>query len=143
VVVTEGVRVPPIELVVDTGADPEIAWRTLTEPDRVALWLTAASVPRRVGDGYHLDFGEGSVVRGEIVALEAGHAFAHRWSWDGGNAGEVTLVTWTVSPRAGGSRIALRHDGWDEAGLDAAARDDHAAYWAGYLQDLRDVLEEA
>ena len=31
-VVTEGVRVPPIELVVDTGADPDTAWRTLTEP---------------------------------------------------------------------------------------------------------------
>ena len=56
---------------------------------------------------------------------------------------EVTLVSWTIEPRDGGSRITLRHDGWDEAGLDVTARDDHAAYWAGYLQDLRDVLEEA
>ena len=140
---TEGVRVPPIELVVDTGADPDTAWRTLTEPARVALWLTEASAPRRVGDTYRLDFGEGSIVRGEIVVLDPGQAFAHRWAWDGGEAGEVTLVTWAVSPRAGGSRISLRHDGWDEAGLDATARDDHAAYWAGYLEDLRDVLEEA
>ena len=71
-VVTEGVRVPPIELVVDTGADPDTAWRTLTEPARVALWLTAASEPRRVGDSYRLDFGEGSIVRGEIVVLDPG-----------------------------------------------------------------------
>jgi uncharacterized protein YndB with AHSA1/START domain len=141
--VTEGVRVPPIELIVDTGADPDTAWHTLTEPARVALWLTEASTPRRVGDRYRLDFGEGSIVRGEILVLEPGHAFAHRWAWDGGEAGEVTLVTWTVAPRAGGSRISLRHDGWDAAGLDASARDDHAAYWAGYLEDLRDVLEEA
>ena len=140
---TERVRVSPIELVVDTGADPDTAWRTLTEPARVALWLTDASVPRRVGDSYRLDFGEGSIVRGEIVILEPGQTFAHRWAWDGAEAGEVTLVTWAVSPRAGGSRISLRHDGWDEAGLDATARDAHAAYWAGYLEDLRDVLEEA
>ena len=140
---TEGVRVPPIELVVDTGADPDTAWRTLTEPARVALWLTEASAPRRVGDSYRLDFGEGSIVRGEIMVLEPGHAFAHRWAWDGGETGEVTLVSWAVSPRAGGSRILLRHDGWDEAGMDATARDVHAAYWAGYIEDLRDVLEEA
>ena len=140
---TEGVRVPPIELVVDTGADPATAWRTLTDPDRVALWLTTASRPQRVGDTYRLDFGEGSIVRGEILVLDAGRAFAHRWAWDGGEAGEVTLVSWTVDGRPGGSRISLRHDGWDEAGLDATARDNHAAYWAGYLEDLRDVLEEA
>jgi uncharacterized protein YndB with AHSA1/START domain len=141
--VTEGVGVPPIELVVDTGADPETAWRTLTEPARVALWLTEASAPRRIGETYRLDFGEGSVVRGEILVLDPGQAFAHRWAGDGGEAGEVTLVTWAVAPQAGGSRISLRHDGWDEAGLDATARDNHAAYWAGYLEDLRDVLEEA
>ena len=140
---TEGVRVPPIELVVDTGAEPDTAWRTLTEPERVALWLTAASAPRRVGDTYRLDFGEGSIVRGEIVVLDFGRTFAYRWAWDGAEAGEVTLVSWTVEPRDDGSRITLRHDGWDEAGLDVSARDDHAAYWTGYLEDLRDVLEEA
>ena len=140
---TEGVRVPPIELVVDTGADPDTAWRTLTEPARVALWLTDASAPRRAGDTYRLDFGEGSIVRGEIVALEPARTFAHRWAWDGAEPREVTLVTWAVEPRAGGSQISLRHDGWDEAGLDTGVRDDHAAYWAGYLEDLRDVLEEA
>ena len=140
---TEGVRVPPIELVVDTGADPDTAWRTLTEPARVALWLTDASAPRRVGDSYRLDFGEGSIVRGEIVILEPGRVFAHRWAWDGAEPREVTLVTWVVEPRAGGSRISLRHAGWDEAGLDASVRDDHAAYWAGYVEDLRNVLEEA
>ena len=140
---TERVRVPPIELVVDTGANPDTAWRTLTEPARVALWLTDASGPRRVGDTYRLDFGEGSIVRGEVTALEHGRTFAHRWAWDGAEPREVTLVTWSVEPQAGGSRITLRHEGWDEAGLDVSARDDHAAYWAGYLDDLRDVLEEA
>jgi uncharacterized protein YndB with AHSA1/START domain len=141
--VIEGARIPPIELDVETHANADLAWRTLTEPARVALWLTDASSPRRVGEAYRLDFGEGSVVRGEILVLEAGRAFAHRWAWQDAAPGESTTVTWTVEPRDDGSIIRLRHDGWDEAGLDAGARDDHEGYWTGYLEDLRDVLEEA
>jgi uncharacterized protein YndB with AHSA1/START domain len=141
--VTEDGRVRPIELHVETRADPETAWRTLTDPARVVLWLTDASAPRRVGEPYRLDFGEGSVVRGEILVLDPGRAFAHRWAWEDAPPGEATTVTWTVEPRDGGSVVRLRHDGWDDAGLDAGARDDHEGYWTGYLEDLRDVLEEA
>ncbi|HEX5828655.1 MAG TPA: SRPBCC domain-containing protein [Candidatus Limnocylindrales bacterium] len=140
---TEAVRVPPIDLVVETGAEPELVWRTLTDPARVALWFTDASRVGRVGDTYRLDFGEGSVVRGEVLALEPGRTFAHAWAWDGSEPGEVTRVTWTVEPHLGGSRVRLVHDGWDEAGMDRSARDDHEGYWRGYLDDLRDVLEEA
>lgn len=140
---TEGVGVPAIDLAVETGADPELAWRTLTDPARVALWFTDASRLGRVGDTYRLDFGDGSVVRGEILALEPGRSFSHAWTWEGAPENEVTRVSWTVEPHLGGSRVTLRHDGWDEAGMDARARDDHEGYWTGYLADLRDILEEA
>ena len=139
---TEDARVPPIELKVETGADADTAWRTLTEPGRVALWLTDASTPRRVGDSYRLDFGDGSVVRGEILVLEPGRGFAHRWAWEDAPPEEATTVSWTVDRRDAGCVIRLRHDGWDEAGLDAGARDDHEGYWTGYLEDLHDVLED-
>jgi uncharacterized protein YndB with AHSA1/START domain len=145
--VTEGVAVgepvAPIDLVLDTGADPELVWRTLVEPERVVLWLTDATTPRRVGDAYRLDFGDGSVVRGEVVVLEPGRAFGHTWAWDGAEEGEVTRVAWTIDARLGGSRVRLVHEGWAEAGMDAGVRDDHARYWSGYLDDLRDILEEA
>lgn len=139
---TEGVRVPPIELAIVTGADPETVWRTLTEPARVVLWLTDASRVGRVGDRYRLDFGD-SVVVGEILDVSPPSTFAYAWSWEGGEAGEVTRVTWTIEPHLGGSRVRLRHDGWDAAAIDPSARDDHERYWSGYLDDLRDVLEEA
>jgi uncharacterized protein YndB with AHSA1/START domain len=141
--VTEDARVPPIELRVETRADPDTAWRTLTEPARVVLWLTDASTPRRVGEAYRLDFGDGSVVRGEILELVPGRAFAHRWAWEGSDPAEATVVTWTVEAAAGGAVNRSRHDGGAEAGLDAGVRDDHEGYWTGYLEDLRDVLEEA
>jgi uncharacterized protein YndB with AHSA1/START domain len=141
--VTEGVRIAPIDLVLVTGAEPELVWRTLTEPARVVLWFTDASQLGEVGDLYRLDFGDGTVVSGEVLTLETGRAFSYSWSWEAAEPGEVTRVTWTVEPHLGGSRVRLLHDGWDDAGLDESARDDHEGYWSGYLDDLRDVLEEA
>jgi uncharacterized protein YndB with AHSA1/START domain len=141
--VTERVRVAPIELVVESGADAATAWRTLTDPELVTLWFTDASRLGAVGSRYRLDFGDGTVAGGEVLVLEPGRSFAYAWAWEGAEPGEVTRVTWTVEPHLGGSRVRLRHEGWEEAGLDAGARDDHEGYWTGYLDDLRDVLSEA
>ncbi len=43
------------------------------------------------------------------------------------------------------ARQAVNAAGVDEvaASADDAIRDDHEAYWSGYLDDLRDLLEEA
>ena len=138
-----GEHVAPIDLSLETGADPDLAWRTLTEPRRVALWLTDALPVGRPGAAYRLDFGDGSVVAGEVLAVSPGRSFSHTWAWDGAEPAEVTRVTWTVEPLLGGARIQLVHDGWTEAGIDAAVRDDHAGYWSGYLHDLHDILDEA
>jgi len=136
--------VAPIRLTIMTAAAPGTAWSAITDPARVAAWFTAASPVGQIGDPYVLDFGEGSVVHGTIVELDPGRRFAHRWAWLDADPRQETLVTWTVRPtEAGGSEIELVHDGWDEAGADDAIRDDHEAYWSGYLDDLRDLLEDA
>lgn len=134
----------PIRLVIQTSALPDVAWAYLTEPDHVAEWLTTASPVGEVGDPYVLDFGEGSVVQGLIVELEPGRRFAHGWAWLDSEPRQETLVTWFVHALdGGGSEVELLHAGWDEAGLDSTIRDDHEAYWSGYLDDLRDLLDEA
>ena len=135
-----GVR--PIDLELELPVDAGIAWRAITDPDRVIDWFTNASPVGPVGSVYRLDFGDGSVVAGEVTELVPGQRFAHRWHWDGADASETTAVTWSVAPAQAGSTIRLVHDGWDGAGLDEAARDDHEGYWAGYLEDLRDLLSE-
>lgn len=133
----------PIDLAVELPVDAGTAWRAVTDPDRVIDWFTSASPVGPVGTVYRLDFGDGSVVSGEVLELEPGRRFAHRWHWDGADTAETTTVTWTVTPSAAGSTVHLVHDGWSEAGLDEAARDDHEGYWAGYLEDLRDLLTGA
>ena len=140
---TQRVRVAPIELVLETGADTETAWRALTEPALVTLWFTDATPLGPAGTRYRLDFGDGTVVSGEVLAVEPGRSFAFAWAWEGTEPAEITRVTWTVEPHLGGSRVRLVHEGWDEAGIDSSARDDHEGYWTGYLDDLRDVLSEA
>lgn len=142
--VAETARVSPIDIAFDTDADPAMAWHVITDPARVAEWFTDASPLGPVGSTYRLDFGDGSVVAGEVLALEPGHGFAHAWHWDGADPSETTTVAWTVTALPGdGSRIRLVHDGWGEAGLDASTRDDHEGYWTGYLDDLRDLLSGA
>ena len=140
---TGGQRIRRIDLEVELTVDAATAWRAITDPDRVIDWFTNASAVGPVGTVYRLDFGDGSVVAGEVTELVPGRRFAHRWRWEGADASETTTVTWSVAPAAGGSTIRLVHDGWDEAGLDEAARDDHEGYWAGYLEDLRDLLSGA
>ena len=138
-----GSAIPPIDLEVVLPVDAATAWRAVTDPDRVIEWFTSASPVGPVGSLYRIDFGDGSLVSGEITELDPGRTFAHRWHWDGADDADTTLVTWTVATAAGGSTVHLVHDGWAEAGLDEAARDDHEGYWAGYLDDLRDLLSGA
>jgi len=136
--------VAPIRLLVRAAVAPEVAWTYVTDPARVEEWLTAASPVGAVGDPYVLDFGEGSIVQGAIVTLEPGRRFSHRWAWLDIEPRQETLVTWRFRPLDDGStEVELVHDGWAEAGADDAIRDDHEAYWSGYLDDLRDLLEDA
>lgn len=133
----------PIDLTVETRAPVADVWSTLTEPRRVAEWLTDASPLGRIGDSYRLDFGDGSVIDGVITELEPGRHFAYTWQWTGAEVHEETHVAWSVeSLEDGGTEIRMVHDGWAEAGLDATVRDDHERYWAGYLEDLLAVLGE-
>jgi uncharacterized protein YndB with AHSA1/START domain len=140
----DATHLAPIRLVLRTPVAPDVAWSHLTDPALVAEWFTAASPVGEVGEPYVLDFGEGSVVHGSIVEVEPGHRFVHRWAWLDAEPRQETQVSWMVRPlEGGGSEIELVHEGWDEAGADEAIRDDHEAYWSGYLDDLRELLEDA
>ena len=138
--------IEPIRLGIETRATAKRAWAFITEPDLVSRWFADASPLCDVGDTYRIDFGDGSVVEGRVVAIEPGRAFAHEWAWNDADPGPAapTLVKWTVVELpGGGSRIELVHEGWTEAGADEALRDDHEAYWSGYMDDLQVLLDEA
>ena len=134
------IRPAPIQLVVETPADAELAWETITDPDRIAEWFTDATPLGRPGDPYRLDFGD-SAVEGSVVSVYPGRGFAYTWSWEGSEEGADTLVSWTVEGlSSGGSRVTLDHGGWPETTPDDTARADHLGYWEAYLEDLAALL---
>jgi uncharacterized protein YndB with AHSA1/START domain len=137
--------VEPIRLSIESSASPGLAWTYLTDPERVAEWFADVSGVGEVGETYRIDFGDGSVVEGQIVEVVPGRRFSHHWQWQDEPAGPRTLVSWEVRANAGdpGSEIVLVHDGWTDADGGDALRDDHESYWSGYLDDLRDLLEDA
>ena len=134
------VPLEPIRLSIDTPADAETAWRTVTDPDRIAEWFTDASPLGAVGDPYRLDFGD-SAVDGRVLAVEPGRSFAHTWSWEDAEAADqpVTVVSWAIEPLGGGSRIVVEHAGWADG--DETLRADHLGYWESYLEDLAALLD--
>ena len=133
--------VEPIVLELETAADAMTAWAALTEPAEVARWFAGVTPVDGIGSPYRIDFGDGSAAAGRVRGLEPGHRLAYTWAWEGEDDGPITLVTWEVEPLGGGgSHVRLTHDGWTEAGADAATRDDHADYWEGYMEALGAVL---
>lgn len=132
--------IAPILIVRDTVASPAEAWRALVDPERVAEWFTSATPAAGVGSPYRLDFGD-SAVTGVVTRLVPGRLFAYTWAWEDVEPRVETLVSWEVEPLPGArSRVTLRHEGWDEAGADRAARDEHEGYWVDYLDELVDLL---
>ncbi len=132
--------IEPIVIVRETAASAEDTWEALVEPAQVERWFTTANPVSHVGSPYRLDFGD-SAVEGVITELEPGRRLAYTWAWADAEPLQETLVSWTVeSMPEGGSRVTLRHEGWAEAGADETARDDHAGYWEGYLDDLAELL---
>jgi len=134
--------IAPIHLNRRVRSPRATAWAAITDPDMVARWFARVPSLGTVGDPYRIEFEDGSAVAGRILAVDPGRRFVHTWQWEGDADSPATRVTWAVEPMStGGSRIVLEHDGWADAGLGESDRDDHAAYWADYLDALRHLLD--
>jgi len=135
-------QIAPIHLNRRVRASRAAAWAAITSPEMVAQWFANVSSLGEVGDPYRIEFEDGSAVAGHLLAINPGRRFVHGWAWEGDETRAATRVTWAVEPMStGGSRIVLEHDGWADAGLGERDRDEHAGYWEGYLDDLRELLD--
>jgi uncharacterized protein YndB with AHSA1/START domain len=88
-------------------------WRALTDPDRLARWLMPNDFAPVVGHRFTFRTdprpGFDGIVHCEVLALEPERLL--RWSWRGGTLD--TTVTWQLRPEGRGTRLFLRHDGFD------------------------------
>ncbi len=105
----------------------------LVVPAQLDKWIAAsAAVSSRIGGRY--DFGWGGDQGPErIVELTPARTLAYTWR----EAGRPeTVVRWTLTPEAGGTRIVVGHDGFDGRTVDG-----YQIGWENFLIDLQRMLE--
>jgi uncharacterized protein YndB with AHSA1/START domain len=110
---------------------PDELWTALTDPVQLAGWLAPVTVlEQRIGGRVAVDFGEGGVVEGEIVALEPGRVLEYTWRFTGE---DHSVVRFELVPRGEGTLLVLEHR--------LLGREQGAGYgagWHAYLDRLAD-----
>jgi uncharacterized protein YndB with AHSA1/START domain len=136
-------RVAPMVIRAELATDRDATWAMLTDPGLVERWFTHATPVGPVGSAYVLDFGDGDTMRGEILEVVPETRLVYSWGWGDTAPAARTRVAWDLAPGEDGTRVTLTHDGWADAGLTAKDRDEHAAYWEGYVAALVEETDEA
>jgi uncharacterized protein YndB with AHSA1/START domain len=122
----------------DIAAPRADVFRALTEPAVLDTWWTTSSQSDARAGGafqYRWEFEDASrnhVQSGAYHEVEEGRRISYPWA-----AGGETTVTFRLEDADGGTRLTLEHTGFP----DDAGRDHHDQGWAGFLGNLRSVLE--
>jgi uncharacterized protein YndB with AHSA1/START domain len=142
------------EIVVDEVLPhaPETIWKTLTTGDLIGRWLMTPSGFEPV-EGNRFTFqttpaGEwDGTIHCRIVELVTNERLAY--TWRGGHEGNAgygspldTVVTWTLSRVAGGTRLRLVHSGFVAPRNDSAYRS-MGEGWKKVVHNVGDVAGEA
>jgi uncharacterized protein YndB with AHSA1/START domain len=108
---------------------PQTVWRTLTESELIARWLMPNTFTPAAGQ--HFTFQTqpmgnwDGVVQCEILEIDPPKKLVY--SWKGGTADNAdygapldSIVTWTLTPVDGGTRVQFSHSGFRSPGNDFA-----------------------
>ena len=115
---------------------PEQVWTALTDPALLAKWLMPNDFAPTVGHHFtfttepvpsqHFD----GIINCEVLALEPTSLLTI--SWKGGNLDST--VTWRLAQEGTGTRLFLRHDGFDDSDpTQVATKKILGGGWKGHL----------
>jgi uncharacterized protein YndB with AHSA1/START domain len=91
----------------DIAHPPEKIWRALTEPHLIEEWLMRNDFSPRLGHRFAVQ-AEWGAVACEVRELEPHRALSY--SWDTKDL--ESLVTWTLTPIATGTRLRMEQTGF-------------------------------
>jgi uncharacterized protein YndB with AHSA1/START domain len=107
---------------VEVATDADRAFRSLASPEITSWWLRAGvfdtrewSGDVRAGGRWHasgVGRGKPYELEGEFLEVDAPKKLAHTWQAAGAPGGQ-TVVTYLLEPTTNGTRITLRHDGFN------------------------------
>lgn len=122
----------------DLAHPPEKIWRALTQSSLLAEWLMTNDFLPVVGHKFtlrappmpHWD----GVIACEVLVIEAPHRIAYSWN----ALGLKSVVTWTLTPTATGTRVRMAQAGFQS---EADANYKGASYgWQKFLGGLERVV---
>ena len=114
---------------------PEKVWRALTQPHLIAEWLMQNDFALALGHRFQLR-GEWGAADCEVRAIEPNRALAYTWD----AMGLESVVTFTLSPTAGGTHLRMEQEGF-KPGM-AQAYGGAKMGWQHFLARLEQVLEK-
>jgi uncharacterized protein YndB with AHSA1/START domain len=116
---TRGASMSDIRIVRHYAHPPAKVWRALTEPALIALWaMRPEGFAPVVGTRFKFVAKPQPGWRGwvDCEVLEARERAVLRYSWLGDDRGDLTEVTYTLEPDAGGTRLTFAHTGFTGVG---------------------------
>jgi uncharacterized protein YndB with AHSA1/START domain len=130
------------ELLIEAPLD--VVWGVVTEPAQISRWFSdAAELDLRPGGRGVFSWKEYGGVDFRVERVEPPHLFSFRWVYPDGSEpdeGNSTLVEFTFSEEAGGTRLrvvesGLRAVGWSDQEKDRFL-DSHTRGWDRHLVQL-------
>jgi len=129
---------------------PERVWKTLTTGELISRWLMPNDFEPVVGKRFTFKTAPmgnwDGVVHCEVLELIPNEKLVY--SWKGGSDDNLaygarldSIVTWTLTPVAGGTRLHLVHSGFRSPGNDFAFGA-MSGGWAKVMQRISSVMAE-
>ena len=88
---------------------PDRVWRALTEKEALAEWLLPTDFEPEPGRPFQFRQDDGGdVIDGSVVEVEEARRLSYTWRAEPEQP--PTVVTWTLEPVEGGTRVRLEHD---------------------------------
>jgi len=110
---------------------PERVWRALTDSSALASWLMPTTFKPMIGFRFRFDGlsrGKRSTVEGVVLEIEESKKLTY--TWDDGEDDAPGVVSWTLSPKDGGTQLTLEHQTFEPAKpyvlIEASANWSHA-----------------
>ena len=131
-----------IRLQTYTRAAPKKAFKSISEPERLARWMVdGATLSPRKGGRYSFTWHGGPTHTGRVVEFVRGKRLTLTWQWPGMEDSLVTRLRMSVEPQGKGSVVKFAHSGFpkQERWVDLYAGAIQG--WTYFLMNLKSVLD--
>jgi uncharacterized protein YndB with AHSA1/START domain len=122
----------------DMPHPPEKVWRALTQGPLIEKWLMKNDFEPVVGHRFNFRStpvpGWNGVIESEVLAIEPHARLAYSW----GTMGMMSVVTWTLTPTAGGTHVRMEQTGFPS---EESASYKGATYgWTKFIGNMERVV---